>query len=124
MNRLDINRLFEDQSSLLNSIQPGTNLTLNIITYNNYGSDSSILKGDASNVKNGGINKMKTFIILKPGEDGQYIAECPSMPGCISQGETKEQALTNIKEAVELYLELVNEDPTIEKPYEVHELEV
>ena len=41
--------------------------------------------------------------ILYPGEDGYWVAECPSLPGCISQGETKEQAIENIREAIRGY---------------------
>jgi predicted RNase H-like HicB family nuclease len=44
-------------------------------------------------------------VILRPGEDGYIIAECPSLPGCISQGKTREEALANIKEAIELWIE-------------------
>ncbi len=44
-------------------------------------------------------------IIMYPGEDGYWVAECPSLPGCISQGKTKEEAIANIKEAIELYIE-------------------
>ena len=44
-------------------------------------------------------------IILVPGEDGYIVAECPIIPGCISQGRTREEALKNIREAVELCLE-------------------
>jgi predicted RNase H-like HicB family nuclease len=42
-------------------------------------------------------------VIVYPGEDGYYVVECPSLPGCISQGSTKEEAITNIKEAIQLY---------------------
>ena len=42
--------------------------------------------------------------IVYPGEDGFWVAECPSLPGCISQGETREQAIVNIREAIDLYL--------------------
>ncbi|HLY25379.1 MAG TPA: type II toxin-antitoxin system HicB family antitoxin [Aggregatilineales bacterium] len=44
-------------------------------------------------------------VILRPGEDGYIIAECPSFPGCISQGKTEQEALANIVEAIELWLE-------------------
>ncbi len=44
-------------------------------------------------------------VILYPGEDGYWVVECPSLPGCISQGKTKEEAIANIKEAIELYIE-------------------
>jgi len=44
-------------------------------------------------------------VIIYPSEDGWWVAECPSLPGCISQGKTREEALVNIKEAIEGYLE-------------------
>ncbi len=44
-------------------------------------------------------------VILEPDEQGGYVAVCPSLPGCYSQGETVEEALKNIKEAIELCLE-------------------
>jgi len=48
--------------------------------------------------------------VLEPQEEGGFTVYVPSLPGCISQGETKEQAIKNIKEAIELYLEAdVNE---------------
>jgi len=48
---------------------------------------------------------MKFKVIIKEGEDGWYVIEVPSLPGCISQGKTIKEALKNIKEAIELYLE-------------------
>jgi predicted RNase H-like HicB family nuclease len=39
-------------------------------------------------------------VIVYPGEDGWWVVECPSLPGCVSPGETKEKALLNIKEAI------------------------
>lgn len=48
---------------------------------------------------------MKYRIIISQDEDGFYVAECPSLPGCISQGETREETLTNIKDAISGYLE-------------------
>ena len=48
---------------------------------------------------------MKLTIILEPQEEGGYTAYVPSLKGCISEGETKEEALKNIKEAIHLYLE-------------------
>ena len=48
-------------------------------------------------------------VIIYPGEDGYWAAECPSLPGCISQGKTKEEAVENIKEAIELYIEGLEE---------------
>jgi predicted RNase H-like HicB family nuclease len=44
-------------------------------------------------------------VVLYPGQDGYWVAECPSLPGCISQGSTKPEALSNVKEAIEGWLE-------------------
>lgn len=49
-------------------------------------------------------------VILYPGEDGFWVAEVPSLPGCISQGETKADALANVKEAIQGYIEALEED--------------
>jgi len=49
-------------------------------------------------------------VIIYPGEDGYWVAGCPSLPGCISQGKTKEEAFTNILEAIEGYIEALKED--------------
>ncbi len=48
---------------------------------------------------------MELPVILTPGEDGYFVAECPVIPGCVSQGRTREEALKNIREAIELCLE-------------------
>ena len=53
---------------------------------------------------------MKLQVILEPSEEGGYTATVPSLPGCISEGTSKEEALANIKEAVALYLEPVEDD--------------
>jgi predicted RNase H-like HicB family nuclease len=47
---------------------------------------------------------MKYRIILEVDEDGVFVAECPSLPGCISQGKTREEAVANIKDAITGYL--------------------
>ncbi|MFN2454318.1 MAG: type II toxin-antitoxin system HicB family antitoxin [Pyrinomonadaceae bacterium] len=44
-------------------------------------------------------------VILEPGEDGWIVAECPALPGCVSQGRTEPEALSNVREAIELWLE-------------------
>ena len=49
-------------------------------------------------------------VLLYPGEDGYWVVECPSLPGCISQGETREAAITNIKEAIAAYVAVLEED--------------
>ncbi|HAX78352.1 MAG TPA: hypothetical protein DCY88_21645 [Cyanobacteria bacterium UBA11372] len=48
-------------------------------------------------------------VLLYTDEDGYWIAECTSLPGCNSQGKTKQEAITNIKEAIELYIEVLQE---------------
>ena len=49
-------------------------------------------------------------VILYPGEDGYWVAECPSLPGCISQGKTKSEAVANIREAIEGYIAALEDD--------------
>jgi predicted RNase H-like HicB family nuclease len=49
-------------------------------------------------------------VIIYPGENKYWLAECPSLPGCISQGKTKDEALINIREAIEGYIEALKED--------------
>lgn len=49
-------------------------------------------------------------VIIYRGEDGYWVSECPSLPGCISQGTNKSEALMNIREAIELYIETLDED--------------
>ena len=59
-------------------------------------------------------------VIIYPGEDGYWIAECPSLPGCVSQGETRQQAIANIKEAITAYVDVLEEDglPVPEERFE------
>ena len=49
-------------------------------------------------------------VVIYPGENGYWVAECPSLPGCISQGRTKEEAVANIREAIQAYIESLEED--------------
>jgi len=53
---------------------------------------------------------MKFRVVLEPSEEGGYTATVPSLPGCVSEGNTREEALKNIREAIELYLEPVEDD--------------
>jgi len=53
---------------------------------------------------------MKFTVILEPQEEGGFTVAVPALPGCISEGETREEALNNIKEAIELYIEVLKED--------------
>lgn len=67
---------------------------------------------------------MKFKIVLEPSEEGGFTVFVPSLPGCISEGDTKEEALTNIREAIELYLEPVEDDLVIDERAAVQEIEV
>lgn len=53
---------------------------------------------------------MRLRVILEPSDDGGFTAFVPSLPGCVSEGETEDEALANIREAVELYLEPIDDD--------------
>jgi predicted RNase H-like HicB family nuclease len=49
---------------------------------------------------------MKFLVAIDRDEDGAWVAECPSIPGCVSQGASREEALRNVKEAIEVCLEV------------------
>ena len=59
-------------------------------------------------------------VFIYRGEDGYWIAECPSLPGCISQAETKQEAIRNIREAIDGYIVVLKEDglPVPEEHFE------
>jgi len=67
---------------------------------------------------------MKLKIILEPSEEGGYTVYVPSLPGCISEGENKKEALANIKKAIELYLEPVADDFIPSPGIEISEIAV
>ncbi len=67
---------------------------------------------------------MKLKIVLEPSDEGGYTVYVPSLPGCISEGNTKEEAMANIKEAIELYLEPVEDDLTLSPDHEITEIAV
>jgi predicted RNase H-like HicB family nuclease len=48
---------------------------------------------------------MKYRVLIEQDEDGMYVAEVPSLPGCVSQGQTREEAVENVREAITAYLE-------------------
>lgn len=48
--------------------------------------------------------------VIYPGEDGYWVAECPSLPGCISQGASRDEAIANIREAIRAYVAALEED--------------
>lgn len=64
---------------------------------------------------------MNYKIVLCPGEDGYIVAECPAIPGCISQGKTVDEAIANIKEAITLCIECYKED-NVEVPVDKTEI--
>jgi predicted RNase H-like HicB family nuclease len=59
-------------------------------------------------------------IVLYPGEDGYWVAECPSLPGCITQGHTREEAVANAREAIDAYVAALQQDqlPVPEERFE------
>jgi len=67
---------------------------------------------------------MKLSVVLEPSEEGGYTAIVPALPGCISDGYTREEALINIQEAIELYLEPIYDDAVFSPKTEVVELAV
>jgi predicted RNase H-like HicB family nuclease len=66
---------------------------------------------------------MKFAVTLDRDEDGVWVAECPAIPGCVSQGTTKEQTLENIKDAIRLCLE-VRAEQELPLTIETHQVEV
>jgi predicted RNase H-like HicB family nuclease len=68
--------------------------------------------------------KMNLKVVLEPSDEGGYTAYVPSLPGCLSEGDTREQAISNIKEAIELYLQPVEDDLTLSPGTEIMEIAV
>lgn len=67
---------------------------------------------------------MKLKVILEPSDEGGYTVYVPSLPGCISEGETLKEAMDNIREAIQLYLEPVDDDLVRSEKAEVEEIDV
>ncbi|MBS3025868.1 type II toxin-antitoxin system HicB family antitoxin [Dolichospermum sp. ST_con] len=67
---------------------------------------------------------MKLRVILEPSDEGGYTVYVPSLPGCISEGENVDEALANIQEAIELYLEPVENEFSAQEGIIVRELVV
>lgn len=65
---------------------------------------------------------MKIKVILEPSDEGGYTVSVPSLSGCISEGETIEEALDNIQEAIELYLEPLEDELSVTEGAFVREL--
>ena len=67
---------------------------------------------------------MQFRVILEPSEEGGFTALVPALPGCLSEGDTREEALRNIREAIELYMEPIEDDMSFAENAEVLELAV
>ena len=67
---------------------------------------------------------MKLQVILEPSDEGGFTAFVPALPGCISEGDSREEALRNIQEAIELYLEPVDDDLDFRPDAEILEITV
>jgi len=68
---------------------------------------------------------MKLQVVLEPSDEGGFSVYVPALPGCISEGETEEEAMANIREAIELYLEDTDtEHLPSDKPIIIREIAV
>lgn len=67
---------------------------------------------------------MKIKVVLEASEEGGFTVYVPSLPGCISEGKTEEEALANIREAIELYLEPVEDELFITEGKTIKEVAV
>lgn len=67
---------------------------------------------------------MTRRVVLYPGEDGYVVAEVPSLPGCVSQGKTREEALANVREAISLHEDVLRDrgEPVPEDRVEIVEV--
>ena len=67
---------------------------------------------------------MRFKVVLEPSDEGGFTVYVPALPGCISEGETEAEALQNIQEAIELYLEPVDDDWVLDEQAIVQEIEL
>ena len=67
---------------------------------------------------------MKLRIVLEPSEEGGYTVYVPALPGCISEGDSRDEALQNVQEAIALYLESVDDDEGARPGAEILEIAV
>jgi len=65
---------------------------------------------------------MKLKVVLEPSEEGGFTVYVPALRGCISEGDTREEALTNIRDAIDLYLDVAGEEISVSAEAEVEEL--
>ena len=67
---------------------------------------------------------VKIQVILEPSEEGGFTVHVPSLPGCISEGDNREEALANIKEAITLYLEPIENDVLVAPNAQLFEIAI
>jgi predicted RNase H-like HicB family nuclease len=67
---------------------------------------------------------MKLKVVLEPSEEGGFTAWVPALPGCISEGDSREEALANVREAIALYLEPIEDDSAAVADAEIVEIAV
>jgi predicted RNase H-like HicB family nuclease len=67
---------------------------------------------------------MRLKVVLEPSDEGGYTVYVPALPGCLSEGDTEEEALANIQEAISLYLEPVDDDLIEGDRVRIQEIEV
>ena len=68
---------------------------------------------------------MKMRVLIEPDEDGKFVATCPMLPGCISEGDTRQEALANIREAIAAYIEsLRKHDEPVPPPISEEVIEI
>ncbi len=67
---------------------------------------------------------MKLRVVLEPSDEGGFTAIVPSLPGCLSEGNSRDEALANVQEAIELYLEPVDDDAALSPDAEVVEIAI
>jgi predicted RNase H-like HicB family nuclease len=72
----------------------------------------------------GAYTEMKLKVVLEPSAEGGFTAYVPSLPGCISEGDSEQEALENIREAIELYLEPVEDDMSFAPGTQIMELAI
>jgi len=67
---------------------------------------------------------MRFKVVLEPSDEGGFTVFVPSLPGCISEGDTVDEALKNIEEAIELYFDPVEDDWGVDENAQVHEIDM
>jgi len=73
-------------------------------------SERSVEQTSFSAISTTAEENMKLKVVLEPSDEGGFTVYVPSLPGCVSEGDTEDEALKNIREAIELYLEPVDDD--------------